>query len=226
MYKDIIYRGEKANYQVDEFGNVKSLFNNKILKPSLKSSGYYGYCLYIHKKKVTIFAHQLVAQAFIKNPNNYPVVNHIDGNKTNNYFQNLEWCSYQTNSKHAWAIGLNDSKQADKAVLQYSFDGVLIKEYKSSAEAARQTGVKHVHCAAKGARKSAGGYIWKFKNEQKIKDTGLRKPIVQLDKNNCVIKHYKSISEAARQTQINRKGINDCCNGRIKTSGGYIWKFL
>lgn len=226
MYKDIIYKGIKTNYQVDEFGNVKSLFSNKILKPNLKRTGYYGYCLYINKKKITILAHHLVAEAFIDNPNNYTVINHIDGNKLNNSVKNLEWCSYSDNAKHAWNTGLNNSDSIDKSVIQYTMNGKFIKEYKSCAEAVRETGIKHVHCAAKGARKSAGGYIWRFKYNQPIKDTGNKKPVIQYDLYNNKIAQYDSISDAAKETGIIRKGINDCCNGKLQTSGGYIWKFL
>lgn len=226
MYKDIIYNGKKTNYQVDEFGCVKSLFSNKILKPNLKKTGCYEYCLYVGKKKINVLAHHLVANAFINNPNDYKSINHIDGNKTNNSVDNLEWCSYSDNMKHAWDTGLNNSTSVDKSVIQYTLDGEFIKEYKNCAEATRETGIKHVHCAAKGARNSAGGYIWKFKYEQPIKDTGYKKPVVQYDLLNNEIAKYESISDAARKTKINRKGINDCCNGKLKTSGGYIWKFL
>ena len=114
----------------------------------------------------------------------------------------------------------------DKVVLQYTMNGTFVKEYKSCAEAVRETGIKHVHCAAKGARKSAGGYKWKFKYEQPMKNTGNKKSVVQYDLSGNIIAMYDSISDAARATDINRKCINDCCNKKIKTSGGYIWKFL
>ena len=96
------------------------------------------------------------------NPDNLETVNHIDGNKTNNCKDNLEWCSYSDNEKHAWENNLNNSEATDKAVLQYTMNGTFVKEYKSCAEAVRETGIKHVHCAAKGARKSAGGYSWMY----------------------------------------------------------------
>ena len=227
MWKQVVYNNDVTNYFVNEDGNIKSGYSGKILKPLLKKDGYYECCLYINKKKVSLCIHRLVAQAFLPNPNNYKVVNHINGVKTDNGVKNLEWCSYQQNAIHAWETGLNNSSAMDKEVNQYSLFNEYIRSYKSCAEATRLTGINHIHCAAKGARKSAGGYLWKFTNDNvPLKRTGREKPVAQYDLSNNLIGKYKSISEAAKQTGINRKGINDCCNKKIKSSGGCIWKFL
>ena len=50
------------------------------------------------------YNHRIVAQAFIPNPNNYPAINHKDENKTNNYVENLEWCTYKYNANHGTRI--------------------------------------------------------------------------------------------------------------------------
>lgn len=50
--------------------------------------------------------HRLLAIAFLPNPNNYPVINHIDGNKLNNSLDNLEWCTISHNMQHAYDTGL------------------------------------------------------------------------------------------------------------------------
>ena len=88
-------------YQVSNLGRVKSLGNSKtrkekILKPEIRT-GYYSVNLCKSGKRKKHRVHRLVAQAFIENPKNLPVINHIDENKLNNCVENLEWCTHEYN---------------------------------------------------------------------------------------------------------------------------------
>lgn len=101
-------------YKISNFGNVKS-FNNKtnhkkpiILKQTIdRKNGYLTVSLSKNKEKKTYRVHRLVANAFIYNSDNYPCVNHKDGNKLNNNYNNLEWCTYQQNIIHSWENGFS-----------------------------------------------------------------------------------------------------------------------
>lgn len=99
IWKDI--EGYEGMYMVSSLGRVKTLVgrykNVTILKERYKKNGYCYITLYKNKKPHTYLVHRLVAQAFIPNPNNYPVVNHKDENPSNNCADNLEWCTQEYN---------------------------------------------------------------------------------------------------------------------------------
>lgn len=93
-------------YEVNEFGDVRNIKVGRILKPALKSNGYVRIGLSKVGKTKMYYIHRLVADAFIPNEQNKPYVNHKDGNKKNNNYTNLEWCTPSDNNKHAYKNGL------------------------------------------------------------------------------------------------------------------------
>lgn len=159
-------------YQVSSEGRVKSLerkdchgrtVKERILKPVVRHDGYVGVNLYSGGKPKTLKVHRLVCQAFNKNPENKPCVNHIDENKTNNAANNLEWCTYEENNNHG-THNERVAKTLSKTVGQYTLDGELIKVWASTQEAQRQTGFSNgnISQAANGKFKQACGFIWKY----------------------------------------------------------------
>lgn len=117
LWKNI--EGYEQTYQVSSLGRIKSLsrkingtfggtYNTKerILKPPVYSYGYSVVKLYKSGKALRVGVHVLVARAFISNPENHPIVNHLDGDKQNNSASNLEWTTQQGNHTHAAEHGL------------------------------------------------------------------------------------------------------------------------
>lgn len=80
-----------------------------ILKQTRAGRGYPVVALCKDGNRKVCYVHRLVAGAFLNNINNYPTVNHIDGNKNNNYIENLEYVSYSYNNQHAYDLGLHAS---------------------------------------------------------------------------------------------------------------------
>lgn len=93
------------NYQVSNFGRVYSKFKRGLMTGTITYKGYHKLHVPYMGKTKGYYVHQLVALAFIPNPNNYPQVNHIDCVKTNNHVSNLEWCTNKMNSDHAYKNG-------------------------------------------------------------------------------------------------------------------------
>lgn len=89
------------NYFIYDNGDVLNSATNKILKGSIGEHGYKYYRLSKDNKKQMFYAHRLVAEYFLDNPDDLPVVNHKDGNKLNNNVTNLEWTTYSENTAHA-----------------------------------------------------------------------------------------------------------------------------
>lgn len=178
IWKDI--KGYEGLYQVSNLGNVKSLnygrtCKERILIPCKKPNGYLNVELSKNCICKKFYVHRLVAKAFIENPDNLPQVNHIDENKLNNRVDNLEWCSYEYNNNYGThnermlkTRKLRNSKNAERPVLQFTKDCKFVNEYPSIREAARCTGINHSHICSccKGLLKTAGGYIWKYKNNE------------------------------------------------------------
>ena len=104
IWKDIA--GYEGLYKVSNKGRVYSYVSNKFLSPAPNEvTGYINVLLTKSKKSKFYPVHRLVAAAFIENPKNAPVVNHIDADRTNNCVDNLEWCTHKENAQHSIALG-------------------------------------------------------------------------------------------------------------------------
>ena len=166
VWKDI--EGDEGLYKISNLGYVYSIKSKKILKIHDRQ-GYKYSQLWKCSKGKNFLIHRLVALAFIPNPENKKEVNHIDGDKSNNKVDNLEWVTSSENKIHAQKIGLKkipDNLSPKKAVLQ--IDPItldVVNEFESIHEAHRKTGIdfRLISKVLNGKRNKTGGYIWKEK---------------------------------------------------------------
>jgi hypothetical protein len=119
IFKDI--KNYEGYYQVSNFGRVKALqriVNNhsgfkkelkeKFLNKNISKNGYYVVSLQVNCFKKTFKLHRLIAEAFIHKIPNKNFVNHINGIKTDNRIENLEWCTISENNIHSRKLGLTN----------------------------------------------------------------------------------------------------------------------
>lgn len=156
--------GYEDKYEVSNLDRVRSIKQNKIMKPQPTKDGY----LRIRVSKDGIYTskmiHRLVAEAFIPLPNNqYDYeVDHKDDDVSNNIVDNLQWLTHDENLEKSFKRG--HQSRSKKQLAQFDLEWNLIAVYESKNEAFRQTGIRHAgECAlGYGNRKTAGGYNWKY----------------------------------------------------------------
>lgn len=191
--KEISLKGEtwtpvgnfEHRYVVSNKGRVASILCDgkyKILKHKINKCGYHTIGLYDGNgeyKKKFFMVHRLVAQEFIQNPNNYPQINHINGNKNDNYVENLEWCTASQNILHSFRIGLKNMNRCFKPIVQYDKNHNFIKKW-PSIKSAVLSGyeLSGIHKALNKTFKYYKGYIWEYESPNprvKVKNQNLLK---------------------------------------------------
>lgn len=163
------------NYEINNYGVIRIKKNKKMLKYQIDKDGYYKVNLWRKGKCKCFRVSRLVAQTFIHNPNNLPVVNHKDENKQNNCVDNLEWCTIAYNNAYGTKGKRGGEKQRNKLrytksnrkVIQYDLKDNIVDTYKSIMTVAKKLNVDgtHITDVCKGRRKTAYGYKWRYIDE-------------------------------------------------------------
>lgn len=164
----------KFVYLISNYGNIKNKTTGNIRKHKISKFGYHRIALGVGNYKKHFLIHRLVATLFIPNPNNLPQVNHIDGNKNNNYVGNLEWCSRKENMQHAHKLGLIKNENIRKSLIKrwvpiiaYK-NGIKIGRYENIKLCCEDLGVfsANVNSVLKGKYKQTNGYTFKYANKK------------------------------------------------------------
>lgn len=237
---------EYPDYCVSNLGRVKSYrypSKGKILKGKIDKDGYQRILLYSEPGVRKMLAvHRLVAQAFIPNPHNYPIINHKDEDKGNNRADNLEWCTVLYNDNY----GERTQKIRDTLKGRGSkFAGIKLiaykeghyKEFDSISEAARSLSVSgsDIDCLLKYGKsnykhlKSLNG--WQFVTPDNINSLDYSyHPVIQNRRDFKVIKGsysrvFKTKSEASKALNIDPSYITKCLKSH-KKGKGYQFEYI
>ena len=174
-------------YEISNKGNVKSLerdlirksklgkeyiYHKKesILKPKTDKDGYKLVDIFKDGKGYTMKVHRLVAEAFIPNPNNYPIINHKNEKKDDNTVDNLEWCDYSYNQLYG-ECGYKKALKKGKPLIAYK-DGIEVGRFISSYEAAKALNCSdgNIRSMLRGEKypKTVKGYTFRYAEQLQV----------------------------------------------------------
>jgi hypothetical protein len=181
--------------------------------------------------KRRLYAHRLVAIAYIPNPNNLPEVNHKDGNKLNNNLENLEWMTHSENNRYNTLI--NNNKNA-VPVYQFDKDKNLVASYLCISDAAKAGFTLSMirQEVKKPVKTLTSGYYWNDSPSsdfeiQNYENIGKAKTVGRYNKQTLELEAiYPSTGQAAKDIGGTHSHISECCRGKIKSYKGYIWKYI
>lgn len=159
-------RVKSLDRYVRQKNNSKALKKGRILKPKITYHGYYEVSLTVNRKQVYYRKCRLIYLTFKGPIPDGLQVNHINENKLDDRPENLNLKTPKDNSN--WGTrNTRISITRGKPILQLNKNGEIIGEFHSAREAARQLGINspHIVDVCNGKRKTAGGYIWKYKKE-------------------------------------------------------------
>lgn len=179
-YRPVNYEDFGDYYEISTYGNVRDIYTKKKLK--LRNNNGYMTVRFSQPKVFQATVSRMVAYTFVENPDpeKNKTVNHIDEDKINNYYKNLEWITQKENIQKS----SKDTTHC-KRVIQKDMNGKIIKVFDTINDAAKEVGVDRttVSKVIVGINQTAGGFKWEYEDEEKRPEN---KEEVDLKKGKCL----------------------------------------
>lgn len=142
-------------------------------------------------------------------------------------FRNITEYNFKKD-KSNWIDQLSTKEKM--TINQYTLDGVFIKKWVGLKSIQDELGLNWaiiLNCC-KGMSNKSQGYIWRFDGDdihRPIISDKSKLPVLQIDSHGKIVNEFKSIKKASEFTSVSRSSIGYCCRGKLKSAGGYIWKY-
>lgn len=253
VWKPVTEEGFEGFYEVSNFGRVRSVdriveskrgplkYRGRLISTPLNDDGYpaFNFC-YAGKNKAAR-VHQVVARAFIPNPDKLPEVNHKDEDKTNNHVTNLEWCTREYNMNYGTGLERmqkhpNQKKrfeESKRAIVGIKIDDKSKIHFESISEADRNGfNRRNLWNALNGYDASHKGYVWCYEDEYTLsKVEGLlkrtrAKRVAHIDNEGNIIRVFENTKEASEFIGVDYSQISRVCNEKSKHTKGYKLKYV
>lgn len=133
-------------------------------------------------------------------------------------------------SYHGDGFNLRNTKNHNSAVCQYTLSGEFVNKYDSINEAIERTGLTGVSCACRKHTK-AGNWLWAYDGENIVLyefpkyNHPSNRGVDMFSKNGEYVMSFISMGEAERYTNVSQSNISVCCRGKVKSAGGYRWRY-
>lgn len=218
--------GFENKYLVSNHGEVKSLFNNKILKGFIDVFGYHQVLFGKTHKKM----HRLVAEHFIPNPENKRCVNHLDSVKTNNHISNLEWATHSENTIHQFSMGYKVAEMENRWNSNIDETQILCIRACISEGIPKKELASYFNINVATINRCLSGKHWIFRKHPGlhtmkgfIRERSI--PVLFYPKEGGC-KEYRTMKEASIDTGVSRSGISNNVKGLIKKTRKGIFKLV
>lgn len=219
--------------EVSTFGRVRSV-KGHYYKTWRSRDGYLYVSFSIDGKRISKRINRLVAQTFIPNPDNLPMVNHKNCIRDDNRVENLEFCTASYNSQYREKYGVSQTETAGHPLFAINLSTLEVTHFRSQHEASRELGVyqQNINKVIKGKRKQAGGY-W-FKEDEgngieidKDKLNGITDSMLftggvfAVNLNTLEVSQFESQHEASEKLVANKGHINEVIKGKRNHTHGF-----